>query len=153
MRCLAPAAAVERVVVALLILWAAVLAGADLARRRVPNLGVLVVLIPASAVLLLSSEGLLGVSPLPSVLGCALALALLLPAYFCGWLGAGDVKVAAVMGLLLGPVATAAVLVLSALALGGIALASIISGRVRRAPAMPALAAGFAAVLGLAAAG
>jgi len=74
--------------------------GWDLAERRVPN-----VLTMSGAVLGLAWAGLTqGGSGLAwSVAGCAVGLALFLPLFLVGGLGAGDVKLLAAFGAWLGP--------------------------------------------------
>lgn len=136
-----------------LVLWATGIGAWDFARRRVPNFGLLLLLIPAVSALVLRDSGLLGVDPATSLLGGVLPLMLMLPAYGHGWLGAGDVKLAAAMGLVLGPSPLALVLLLAALLLGGASLWALYRGRSRdaRMPTAPMLATAFGSVLALAA--
>lgn len=135
-----------------LIAWAAAIAAGDFARRRIPNFALLPVVLIAAALPAIQGSGLLGVSPAASLFGGAIALALL-PAYAAGGLGAGDVKLASTMGLLLGPGPMALVLVLAALLLGAAAwwIAKMRPAARAHIPAAPMLAAAFTAVLGLAA--
>jgi prepilin peptidase CpaA len=91
----------------------------DLWTRRVPNgltfglacLGIVLAAIRAGGV---SLPGALG--------GFLLGLALMLPAHLVGATGAGDVKLFAAIGTLLGPAATATAFAYTALAGGAIAL-------------------------------
>lgn len=135
----------------MLLAWAAGLAACDLLWRRIPNWALVLALLPAAITLGISSHGPLGVDWLPSLGGAGLATALLLPAYSAGWLGAGDVKFSALLGLLLGPVPVGAVLLLSALVLGAGATVVLLLRRGRghglRLAAAPAIAAGLSAVL------
>ena len=130
--------------------WAATAAGVDLRFRRLPNLLLLALLLPAVIALAWTGPGLLGASPAQSLLGLMVATLPLLPGYAAAQLGAGDVKAAAVLGLLLGgPVAAAEMLLIAALLLG-LACAWILlrrrlgaHQRLARIPAMPAFAAAF----------
>ena len=137
-----------------LIAWAAAIAVCDLARRRVPSLALLAVLLLVGASFTLRGIGPLGLDPLTSFLGAGVPLALL-PAYAYGRLGAGDIKLAAAMGLVLGPLPIALVLVLAHLLLGVAAFWH----RFRQGPgptrvaAAPAFAGAFTLVLAAAALG
>jgi len=102
----------------LLGLWALALGAYDLVHRRIPNLALLIVLVPAVLALCVNARGLLQASVLSSLTGMLIALAVYLPGYALGKMGAGDVKFAAALGLLLGIGRTADMLLLSALALG-----------------------------------
>jgi prepilin peptidase CpaA len=103
-----------------LVVWALAIAAGDFARGRISNLILLMLLVPAGLALAFNQQGLLGVAPAMSLLGLGLPLLLLLPAYAWGWLGAGDVKLASVMGLVLGPWPMATVLLFAALLLGAV---------------------------------
>ncbi len=132
-----------------LALWAALIAGFDLATRRVPNLGLAAVLAPALVALALTQQGLLGQNWQSSLLGLALALALTLPGYARAKLGAGDAKFAAVLGLLLGWQGVLVCLLLAGLILGALAGSVwLVRGDLKqRIPAAPALALAFGASL------
>jgi len=132
-----------------LALWAALIAGRDLAVRRIANAALILVLAPALLALALNEQGLLGADRLSSLLGLGLALTLTLPGYALGQLGAGDAKFAAVLGLLLGVQAIAACLLAAALILGLMAAVSALARgeRAARMPTAPALALAFAASL------
>ena len=136
-----------------LLIWTAVIAVVDWQRRKVPNVLLLAVLLPALAWLLWRQEGPLGIAPLPSVIGSGLGLLLLLPGYMADKLGAGDVKLATVMGLLLGTEDLLIALLLSALLLGAASLWMITrlgreAAQEVRMPAAVALCSGFAITLG-----
>lgn len=132
-----------------LALWAALIAGVDLATRRVPNLGLAAIFAPALTALVITQHGLLGQTWQSSLLGLALALALTLPGYALGKLGAGDAKFAAVLGFLLGAQGLLVCLLLAALILGALAAATwMFRGDLKqRIPAAPALALAFGASL------
>jgi prepilin peptidase CpaA len=72
----------------------------DIRRRRVPNVLTMGL---ASAGLVLAMAGVSGVTVGGALGGLALGLALLLPAHVFGATGAGDVKLLAAFGALLGP--------------------------------------------------
>ena len=99
----------------------------DLYTRRVPNLltfGVTVLGVTCAAV------GITGLSIVSALGGFALGLALMLPGHLIGATGAGDVKLFAALGTLLGPSRTGSAFVYTALA-GGV-LAVIVARRRRR---------------------
>lgn len=81
-------------------LWLLVAAGCDLAVRRIPNALTLGVLALVLAYICLCQQTPLGGSLVSSTLGFSLALILTLPAYIARLLGAADVKLFAVIGLL-----------------------------------------------------
>lgn len=85
-----------------LAIWCLVCAFYDIKQRRLPNLLTLGMHIPALVILLLTGQGLLGASVSSSFAAWWLALLLTLPAYAVNWLGAGDVKFLAALGLLTG---------------------------------------------------
>lgn len=132
-----------------LALWAALIAAHDLATRRVPNLALALVLAPALMALALNGAGLLGVGWQSSLAGLGLGLALTLPGYALGKLGAGDAKFAAVVGLLLGVHNTLTCLLAAGLGLGLTAALAWLARRdlKLRIPAAPALALAFGATL------
>ncbi len=139
-------------ITALLCLWALAIAAIDWQQRRVPNVLLLALLLPAVAVLAWRGTGILGIGWLPSLLGLALALALTLPGYALSRFGAGDVKLAAVMGLVLGwPLVVYALLVAGLLmglgALLMVLMAGLPSVRALRLPTAWTLLTGFVAVL------
>lgn len=74
----------------------------DLYARRVPNAWLAVAASAGAAWLLGSQIAGAGTPLLPHLGGAVLGLAALLPFYLLGWMGAGDVKYFAVLGLLLG---------------------------------------------------
>ena len=84
---------------------AAVLAGAgtgaaiDIWTRRIPNA---ITFGTAALGLTLAATGLSGVSPASALVGLVLGLLLMLPGHFFGATGAGDVKLMAAVGAVLG---------------------------------------------------
>lgn len=133
------------VVVALLAVWAAAISVSDWVSRRVPNAALLLMIVPAVLALMIQGQGLLGESRLGSAGGMLIGFALTFPGYLLRSLGAGDVKFAAVAGLLLG-VSRACEMMLGASLLMG-ALAVIMLSRhlprQTRFPAAPMLALAF----------
>jgi prepilin peptidase CpaA len=107
------------VVIATLAAGAGAAAAIDLRTRRVPN--PLTALL-ATAGIALAATGLSGVSFGASLVGLALGLALMLPGHVFGATGAGDVKLFAAIGALLGPVPIAVAFVYTAIAGGVLAL-------------------------------
>lgn len=98
----------------------------DLRSRRVPNpltFGV------AALGVALAVLGLSGVSPSAAVAGFGVGLVLMLPGHVIGATGAGDVKLLAAIGTLLGPGGVVVAFVYTAMA-GGV-LAVIVAGRRR----------------------
>ncbi len=95
----------------------------DLLARRVSNRTLLAVLAGVAAMQLLQFG-----SP-PSLADCLLGgvigLATLLPFYAVGWMGAGDVKLFSVIGLLLGSTALLPIWIIASLAAGLHALVAI----------------------------
>ncbi len=81
-------------------LWSLAIAGIDASRQKVPNLVLVLALVPALLALAVNHVGLLGAGPLSSIGGLVLAFAVALPGYVLHKMGAGDVKLAAVLGLL-----------------------------------------------------
>lgn len=132
-----------------LAIWAAAIAWKDWRSHRVPNAALVLVLVPAVLALLINGKGLLDVAGLPSLLGFLVGGGILLPGYAMGKMGAGDIKFAACIGLLLGPQATFKMLLIFAIVLGALSGAVwIYHQRVpgvgqRRIAAAPALAVGF----------
>ncbi len=115
-----------------MLVMATVIAGAgagaaiDLRTRRVPN--------PLTALLAATGVGFaaVGISGLTigaSLLGFALGLALMLPGHLLGATGAGDVKLFAALGALVGPAHIATAFVYTAIAGGVIALVIAIRRR------------------------
>ena len=83
----------------LLIAVLTICAAFDLRQLRIPNALTLGGFCSAGLYLLISGHSLLGASPSAALLSLVLALLLSLPAYGLGYLGAGDVKLLAMLGL------------------------------------------------------
>jgi prepilin peptidase CpaA len=82
--------------------WVVICGWFDATQRRLPNLLTLGALLPAVMVLLISGQGALGASWFSCLSAWGVAIILTLPAYAMKWLGAGDVKLLAAIGLLCG---------------------------------------------------
>jgi prepilin peptidase CpaA len=107
---------------ALLLAWALLIGWSDLRHRRIPNLLSLTAWLVGAVVLVWSGRSFLG-APWPSACWAALfALAVTLPAYGLGKLGAGDVKFLVAVGLLTSLQVTMATFVVSSLMAGLLAL-------------------------------
>ena len=91
----------------------------DLRTRRVPNA---LTSLAASAGVVLAITGIGRVGVAASIVGGLLGFALMLPGYFFGGTGGGDVKLLAAIGTLLGPGRTLNAFIGAALAGGVIAL-------------------------------
>ncbi len=140
-----------------LLLWVLIIAAIDLRQRRVPNLLLLVVILPAAAGLIWQGQGPFGAGSWQSLAGAALALVLLMPGYAAGALGAGDVKYGACIGFLIGHWQVVLwMLLIAGFALGIVTLLVVMVRRLRgevirgmRIPAAPALSIGFGVICGL----
>ena len=142
----------EDVITGAFVLWAGSIATADWRWRKVPNVLLLALLLPTVTVLALHGVGPLSVPWQSSLAGALVAAALTLPGYLAKSLGAGDVKLAAVAGLVLGWPSIWWMLLCAALLLGLMSLAVVLmlgfaNARTVRLPAAVALAGGFAAVV------
>jgi prepilin peptidase CpaA len=91
----------------------------DLRTRRIPNVltGTM-----AAAGLGLAVFGWSGLSMTGVVLGCAIGLALMLPGHLLGATGAGDVKLMAAIGTLVGPLLVVKAVLFTAIAGGALAV-------------------------------
>lgn len=96
-------------------------AASDAMTMRIPNMLVLYLLAGFALSLTVSQPGWGDLAASLAVGGAILAVGLLL--FARGWMGGGDVKLLAVTGLWLGPAATPALLILTALAGGVLTLA------------------------------
>ena len=113
-------------VVAALVAIGAVSTVIDLRTRRVPNR---LTLTAALTGLVLAAGGFSGVTLTSALLGMLVGLALMLPGHVIGATGAGDVKLFAATGTLLGPSGTATAFVFTLLAGGALAVAAAVSRR------------------------
>jgi len=105
---------------------AGIAAAIDLRTRRVPN--PLTASLTASG-LVFAAAGISGLSVSASILGCVLGLALMLPGHLFGATGAGDVKLFAAAGALIGPASIVTAFFYTALAGGLLALAVAVRRR------------------------
>lgn len=101
----------------------------DLHYRKVPNLVVAGALVAGLAWLPFAAGGAL--APASRLIGFAVGLAVMLPAYLLGRMGAGDVKFFAVVGMFIGPYALLPVWVMGGLLAFAHACAALLW---RRAP-------------------
>jgi prepilin peptidase CpaA len=99
----------------------------DIRTRRIPNVVTMTI---AGVGFGLAASGVSGISLGAALLGCALGLALMLPGHVLGATGAGDVKLMAAIGSLLGPAIVIKAFLFTAVA-GGV-LAVIVSARRQR---------------------
>jgi prepilin peptidase CpaA len=106
-------------ITALVVAGGAIATVIDVRQRRVPNA---LTMTMAGVGLVLAMAGIGNVSVGASLAGLGLGLALLLPAHVLGATGAGDVKLLAAFGALLGPAGIFAAFLRSAIAGGAIAL-------------------------------
>ncbi|MGF6416614.1 prepilin peptidase CpaA [Stenotrophomonas sp. AN71] len=90
----------------------------DLYARRVPNTWLVAACVIATAVIVVGQFSAPRLPWIPHVAGAALGLLALLPFYAVRWMGAGDVKFFAVLGLMLGWTALLPVWVIASLAAG-----------------------------------
>jgi len=132
-----------------LVFWAAAVSWKDWRSHRVPNVALLLLLVPALLALVVNGKGLLGVALVPSLIGLLVGGGILLPGYALGKMGAGDIKFAACLGLLLGPIATFRMLLVFAIVIGIVSAVTwfyhrqITGAGRQRIAAAPALALGF----------
>ncbi len=132
------------VLLALLAAWALMLAAVDIRWRRVPNLALLPVLLMLVVAGVLNYGSGCWPEPGSSGVGAVLALAMWLPGYAVGQVGAGDVKCAFVFSAVLGGVEALEANLLGLLVLGLMAATAMVRGRrAARLPVVPALALGF----------
>jgi prepilin peptidase CpaA len=99
----------------------------DVRTRRIPNE---LTAAMAATGLGLAATGMSGISILASVVGLALGFALMLPGHLFGGTGAGDVKLMAAIGAIVGPATVVTAFFFTALAGGVLALA--VAARRRR---------------------
>jgi prepilin peptidase CpaA len=98
----------------------------DLRTRRVPNRLTLIIALGGLA---LAAGGFSGVTLTSALLGMLVGLALMLPGHIIGATGAGDVKLFAATGTLLGPASTLTAFVFTLLAGGALAFGAALSRR------------------------
>jgi prepilin peptidase CpaA len=120
----------DLIVIATIVAGVGIAAAIDLRTRRVPNLLTAAL---AALGLAFAASGLSGLSVWMSLAGLVLGLALMLPGHLLGATGAGDVKLFAAIGTLVGPAHIVPAFIFTALAGGVMALAFAASrGRLQR---------------------
>jgi len=138
--------------------WAAAVGIYDWRTRRIPNLALLVVLVPAVLAVAVNGHGLLGAGALSSLLGLLIVGLVMWPGYRYGQTGAGDVKFAACLGLLLGWKQGVEFVLIAWIAIALLSVAVLVwqrwrgDGRLdlkRRLPAGAAIAAAFCTEVGM----
>lgn len=92
----------------------------DIRTRRIPN----VLTAAMSGVgIALAATGSSGITPLAALVGFSLGMALMMPGYMLGATGAGDVKLMAAIGAILGPTLVISAFLFTAIVGGLLALA------------------------------
>lgn len=84
----------------ILITWLLLCVLTDMCWRKLPNVLTLGMYIPAVFILIYTQQTALGGSYVSAITGWLIAVVLTMPAYVMRWLGAGDVKLISVMGLI-----------------------------------------------------
>lgn len=129
--------------------WALGIAVWDWRFRRVPNAALVVAVVVGVGVLVATGRGPLASGWPDSLAGLMIATLVWLPGWLLHRLGAGDVKFAACIGLLLGAAATFEAMLLGAVVLGALSVwAGIKSKPDARLPAAVALSAGMLVRMG-----
>jgi prepilin peptidase CpaA len=105
-------------------------AAIDLRTRRIPNV---LTMILAGAGLTMAATRASGVTPAGALFGAFIGFALMMPGHLLGATGAGDVKLFAASGTLLGPAGMVAAFVYTAIAGGVVASAAVLRRRRQRA--------------------
>jgi len=118
------------------LLWLFTVTAYDFGRRRVPNW---LMLLGAGVALLALVSGLqpFGLGWADAFTGCAVAFSCMLVFYVGGWMGAGDVKFAAALGLWVGLKALLAIWLMASLMAALHAITLLV---LRRWPLLPRLA-------------
>ena len=91
----------------------------DMRTRRIPNA---LTAAMSGLGLALAATGLSGISPAAAVVGMAIGFLLMLPGYMLGATGAGDVKLMAAVGAIVGPTLVVSAFLFTAIAGGVLAL-------------------------------
>jgi prepilin peptidase CpaA len=89
--------AIERII---LLAWATIAAVFDVRDRRLPNWLTLGGFVVGAIYALVTGVSLLGGNTANAMFAAAIAFLLFFPMYIAGWMGAGDVKLFAAMGML-----------------------------------------------------
>lgn len=137
----------------ILVAWATAAAGFDARHHRLPNWLTLGGLMGGGLYALATGTSVLGGNPANALLAATIGFLVLFPAYLAGWMGAGDVKLFAAMGMLGGGKILLPTLVIASLVAGIGALVLIMINKARNGavarekrplPFGVGLAAGFA---------
>jgi Flp pilus assembly protein protease CpaA len=127
--------------------WGGAIAWFDVRQRRIPNALLILLAVPAVLAVVVYRRGLLGADALDSLSGLLVGAAPLLAGYFIRQVGAGDVKLSALQGFILGVNGACKALLIGGVVLGLMsALAYVrlkLRGPGRKPPAGVALVAGF----------
>lgn len=128
--------------------WAAVIAWFDVRQRRIPNALLILLAVPAVLAVVVYRRGLLGAGTLDSLYGLLVGAAPLLAGYFIRQVGAGDVKLSALQGFILGMNGACKALLIGGVVLGLMSALAYVRLKLRgpatrKPPAGVALVAGF----------
>lgn len=133
------------------VVWGAAVAWFDVRQRRIPNALLILLAVPAVLAVVIYRRGLLGAGSLDSLSGLFVGAAPLLAGYFIRQVGAGDVKLSALQGFILGVNGACKALLIGGVVLGLMsALAYVrlkLRGPGKKPPAGVALVAGFLATI------
>ncbi len=135
----------------LFVTWALAVAVYDVTQRRVPNVLLILLAVPALLALVVNQHGLLGAGVWESLSGLGLGAAPLLAGYLSRQVGAGDVKLSALQGFVLGIGGVGKALLVSGMALGVMTVWALFRKKEQtarlRLPAAVALVVGFIATI------
>jgi prepilin peptidase CpaA len=135
----------------LLGIWALAVAVYDVTQRRVPNALLILLAVPAVLALVVNHRGLLGAGIWDSLAGLVVGAAPLLAGYVIRQVGAGDVKLSGLQGLVLGVEGSVKALLIGGVVLGAITTFSLYKKNEQtlflRLPAAVALVVGFVAII------
>jgi prepilin peptidase CpaA len=134
------------------IAWLCAIAWIDTRQMRIPNDALFAMLVVTLVITAWRGVGLLGVSGIEALKGMAVAAAVVIPSYVIRGLGAGDAKLAMMIGGLLGAARVVPAMLIAAIGLGVCALVAVawkaLGGReVQKFPAAVPLGLGVLAVL------
>ena len=132
-------------------MWALAVAGYDVTQRRVPNVLLILLAVPALLALVINHHGLLGAGIWESLAGLVIGAAPLLAGYLIRQVGAGDVKLSGLQGFILGIGGVGKALLISGIVLGVMSAFALFRKKEQtphlRLPAALALVVGFIATL------
>ncbi len=135
----------------LLVVWALAVAVYDVIQRRVPNVLLILLGVPALLAVAVNRHGLLGAGIPGSLAGLLIGAAPLLAGYVIRQVGAGDVKLSGLQGFILGAGSIGKALLIAGVVLGLMSLYAQFRKNKQtpqmRLPAALALVVGFVATL------